>query len=71
MNKKIILITIIIAVILGFVIYRFFIKEEKPSFVLEKVSRGQVIKEVSETGTVKISEETELGFKNSGRIEKY
>ncbi|PIR72348.1 MAG: hypothetical protein COU42_01650 [Candidatus Nealsonbacteria bacterium CG10_big_fil_rev_8_21_14_0_10_36_24] len=70
MRKKIILIVIVIVVVLGFVIYQFFIKKEKPEFVLEKVAMATVLKEVSETGMVKISEETKLGFKNAGRIEK-
>ncbi len=70
MRKKIILIIIVIVIVLGFVIYQFFLKKEKPKFTLEKVSKGEVIKEVSETGEVKISEETNLSFKNSGRIEK-
>ena len=70
LSKKAIIITVIIVIILGFVVYRFFIKDEKPEFILEKVSIGQVIKEISETGTVKISEETELGFRNAGRIEE-
>ncbi len=70
MSKKIIIIIVIAVVILGFVIYQFFIKGDGIEFVLEKVTTGTVIKEVSETGTVKISEKTELGFKNAGRIEK-
>lgn len=70
MKKKIILIVIVIIVVLGFVIYQFFIKKEKPEFVLEKVVNGTVLKTVSETGMVKISEEIKLGFKNAGRIEK-
>lgn len=70
MSKKIIIIIVIAVVILGFVIYQFFIKGDGIEFVLEKVTMGTVIKEVSETGTVKISEKTELGFKNAGRIEK-
>lgn len=70
MNKKIILIIIIIALALGFTIYQSFIKKEKPAFTLEKVSRGTILQEVSETGTVKPSEEVNLGFKNAGRIEK-
>ncbi len=70
MRKKIILIVIVIVVVLGFVIYQFFIKKEKPEFVLEKVAMATVSKEVSETGMVKISEEIKLGFKNAGRIEK-
>ncbi len=70
MSKKIIIITVISVIILGFIIYWFFIKDDGTEFILEKVSIGQVIKEISETGTVKISAETELGFKSAGRIEK-
>lgn len=69
-NKKIILIVIVIIVALGVIVYQFFLKKEKPKFTLEKVVKGTVLKEVSETGTVKISEETNLSFKNSGRLEK-
>jgi len=70
MNKKIIIITVISIIVLGLVIYWFFIKENGIEFILEKVAIGTVIKEISETGTIKISAETELGFKNAGRIEK-
>jgi len=69
-NRKIILIIIIAIVVVGVFVYQFFIREKKPEFVLEKVIRGIVLKEVSETGVVKILEETNLGFKNTGRIEK-
>ena len=67
-NRKIILIIIVIVAVLGVIIYQFFIKDGEPEFALEKVSIGIVLKEISETGTVKISEEINLGFKNSGRI---
>ncbi len=70
MSKKIIIITVISIIILGLVIYWFFIKEDGIEFILEKAAIGTVIKEISETGTVKISAETELGFKSAGRIEK-
>jgi len=68
-SKKIIIIIIVIAV-LGFIIYNFFVKDGESEYILEKVSYGTVIKEVSETGAVKISEEVNLGFKNSGRIDE-
>ena len=64
------MIIIVIAVILGFVVYRFFVKNNEPEFILEEAALGAVIKEVSETGAVKISEETNLNFKNAGRIEE-
>ncbi len=68
-SKKVIIIIIVIAV-LGFIIYNFFVKDGEPEYILEKVSYGTVIKEVSETGAVKISEEINLSFRNSGRIDK-
>ncbi len=67
-NKKI-LIVILVIFVLGFVVYQSLIKKEKSSYIFEKVSRGTVLQEVSETGTVKISEKIDLGFRNSGRIE--
>ncbi len=69
LSKKIIIIIIVIAV-LGFIIYSFFVKDGEPEYILEKASMGTVIKEVSETGAVKISEEINLSFRNSGRIDK-
>ena len=69
LSKKVIIIIIVIAV-LGFIIYSFFVKNGEPEYILEKVSYGAVIKEVSETGAVKISEEINLSFRNSGRIDK-
>lgn len=69
LKKKVIIIIIVIAV-LGFIGYNFFVKDGEPEYILEKVSYGTVIKEVSETGAVKISEEVNLSFKSSGRIDK-
>jgi len=69
MSKKIILI-IIIVLLLAIGIYQGFLKEEKPTFTLAEVVRGNVSQEVAETGQVKKGEEINLSFKNSGRIEK-
>ncbi len=69
LTKKVIIIIIVITV-LGFIIYSFFVKNGEPEYILEKVSYGTVIKEVSETGAVKISGEINLSFKNSGRIDE-
>ncbi|MCK4781320.1 efflux RND transporter periplasmic adaptor subunit [Candidatus Parcubacteria bacterium] len=70
MAKKIILIVSIIALVLGFLVYQFFLKEEGPEYSLVTVIRGDIVQEISETGTVKRGEEINLGFKTSGRIEK-
>ena len=69
LSRKIVIIIVIIAV-LGFIIYNFFVKDGEPEYILEKASYGTVIKEVSETGAVKISEEVNLSFRSSGRIDK-
>lgn len=70
MNKKIILIIIVIAIGAGFGIYQGFIRKEAQDLTLEKVSRGVIVQEISETGTVKAVEEISLSFQNPGRIEK-
>jgi len=65
-NKKLLIIVLI--VVLGFVGYKLIAKNGKPEYVLEAVSMGTVVKEVSETGAVKISEQINLGFKYAGKI---
>lgn len=70
MKKKIIIISIIAIVVAGFVVYNFFIKEEEPEFKLEEVKTGTVVREVSETGAVKLSEKVDLSFENTGRIKE-
>ena len=68
MSKKLISTIIIIVVVLGFISYWFLFREKEPEFVFQGITKGTVVQEVSETGSVKVSEETNLGFKNSGRI---
>lgn len=69
-SKKIIFIIAIAIIIVGFIVYKIFVFQNKDGFILEKVSKGTVLQEVSETGTVRATEDFNLGFKNSGRIAK-
>ncbi len=69
MQKKIIL-TIIIVLVLIIGIYQGFLKKETPKFTLVETEIGNITQEISETGQVKKGEETNLNFKNAGRIEK-
>jgi len=69
MSKKIIII-IIAAIIISFIGYQFFVKNDEPVLTLEKVSRGTILQEVSETGIVKASNEINLGFKSAGMVEE-
>jgi len=68
--KKKVIITIIVVLVIGFIGYKIFGGNGGPEYILEKVAYGTVIKEVSETGMVKVSEQANLGFKNSGKISK-
>ncbi|MDD2731946.1 MAG: efflux RND transporter periplasmic adaptor subunit [Candidatus Pacebacteria bacterium] len=69
-KKRPIIIIIIALLIIGFVLYNAFFKNKGDNLVLKAAERTTVIKEISETGTVKISEEIGLSFKNSSGIEK-
>ncbi len=70
MSKKLIIIIVIVVIVVALIGYQIFIKKEAPVFTLEIVSRGTILQEVSETGIVKASDEINLGFKSTGRIEK-
>ncbi len=69
-SKKIISVIIIITALLSFGVYWFLFKNKEPNFVFQKVVRGAITQEVSETGSVKVSEKRDLSFKNSGRIKE-
>lgn len=69
MNKKLIIVVLIVLVlIVGF--YQVFLKKEKLGFTLVEVKKGRVSEEISETGKVQKGEKISLNFKNAGRIEK-
>ncbi|MFH1656501.1 MAG: efflux RND transporter periplasmic adaptor subunit [Candidatus Nealsonbacteria bacterium] len=70
MSKKVIIIIVVVVLILGFIGFKFLSKNGEPKFELEKVEKGMVVKQVSETGVVKASEEIKLGFEASGKIEE-
>lgn len=70
MKKKKTLYSIIVLIIIIAGLYLFFFKKEKAEYSLAEVVRGQISQEVSETGAVKMGEEINLTFKNSGKIEK-
>jgi len=69
LNTKRILILIGIIIVGGFIIGNF-IKKGNNELKLEKVVRGTISQEVSETGTVEPVQDLNLGFKTAGRIEK-
>ncbi len=71
MSRKLIIVLIIAALILGVAAHQIFFKENRGDLDLFEVKRAEVVQEVSETGVVrKGTEKIDLSFKNPGRIEK-
>lgn len=69
-KKKIIIIIAVLVIATIAVFYFIFSGNGKDQYKTAEVSFGTVLKEISETGAVKISEKINIGFKYSGRIEK-
>jgi RND family efflux transporter MFP subunit len=68
--KKKKLLIIVLIIVLGFIGYLVFIRNGEPEYTTEAVTMGTAVKEVSETGAVKISEQINLGFRYAGRIDQ-
>lgn len=68
LNKRNILIAAAIIVVILIVFFVNSLANKKEDFMTEKVARGTVAKEISETGTVEANENINLNFKSSGRI---
>ena len=69
-TKAIIIIIIAVVVVLGIVGWVIFGGKNKAFYDFAVVERGDVIEEVSATGTVKSAEEINLRFETSGTVEK-
>jgi RND family efflux transporter MFP subunit len=66
-SKKTFLI-LIVAVITFIIVNQLFFKEKELGYTLETVKKGNVIQEVSESGTVQMGESVNLSFKTGGTI---
>lgn len=60
----------IILIVAGYFIFSNIFKDPLLGYVIERVEPGDVLQEVSETGSIKAAESVSLGFKTSGRIQK-
>jgi HlyD family secretion protein len=67
-SKKWLFVIIIIVIILGYYAVRQVLKNPADGYLTEKIERGEVLQEISETGSVKATEELSLGFKAVGKI---
>jgi len=70
LSKTWIIIIIIILIIVGYYIVKTVFKNPTDNLIIEKVQKGEVLQEVSETGSVKATEDITLSFKSIGKIDK-
>lgn len=61
---------IIVVAVIGYFVLKSFLKNPIDAYITEKVSKGEVIQEVSETGSVKATEDLSLSFKSIGKISR-
>lgn len=64
------IILVAIILIVGWLIISNVLKSPLDSYTLEKVSAGEVLQEISETGSVKSTNDISLSFKSGGKIAK-
>ena len=69
LNHKIIIIIGVVLVLVGIIASQTFLKNGKQNFSVEEVKKGNLVQEVSETGTVELGQTLNLSFKTAGRIE--
>ena len=68
-KKKITWIIIVIILVVGTVVY-FQTREKKAEYTTEEARKGELLRTVSATGTFQSTEEAELAFQLSGRVQK-
>jgi len=69
-TKKSIIITVLVIAIAAAAAAHYAFQPQAPGYKTETVKRGDIIQEVSETGTVKRGETINLSFQNSGTVAK-
>ena len=69
LKSKAVIVTIIVIVVV-FTIYKVFLGSNGVEYITEEAKMGNVYKEVSETGMVKVSEQVDLSFKYSGKLDQ-
>jgi len=70
LSKTWIVIIIIILIIVGYYISKSVFKSPTAGYATEKVVKGEVLQEVSETGSVQATDNIILGFKASGKVSR-
>lgn len=69
-SKKRIAILIVILIVGGYYGVKAIFKNPADNLIIERVAMGNIVQEVSETGTIKAVEEVKMGFKTAGQIKE-
>ena len=69
-KKKWLVTVIIVSLVAGYFIIPPFFKNPADAYITEKIDIGEVLQEVSETGSVEATDNISLGFKTIGRVAK-
>jgi len=70
LSKTWIVVIIIVLVVVGYYVQKSVFKSPTQGLITEKVQRGDVLQEISETGSVKATEDISLGFKTIGKVSR-
>lgn len=69
-KKSWIIIAVVVVIIIGWFVSGQLFKSPTAGYTTEKVGKGDVLQEVSETGNIKATQDLGLGFKSIGRVSK-
>jgi len=69
-SKTWIVVIITVFLLIGYFVVKQILKNPVDAYATEKISKGEVLQEVSETGSVKSTEDLNLSLKTIGRISK-
>jgi len=67
-KKKWSIIIIIVLLFVGFFVIKPLFKSPTEGYITEKIIKGEVLQEVSETGNIKATDDFSLGFKSIGKV---
>lgn len=68
--RRFLLIIIALVLVGGYFFYSIFLKPKGVIYIIEKAVKGTVLKDVSDTGTIRSNNKIEMSFKGIGKIEE-
>src|SRR3989344_5685773 len=69
-KKKWFIAAVLVLMVIGYFGVKIFFKKDTDSYITEKISKGEVLQEILETGSAKATDNISLSFKSTGKIER-